>query len=229
MASEVDICNSALGHLGDEANITAITPPDGSAQAGHCSRWYPISRDEVLERHTWRFNTQRVTLALSSLAAPTGWAFAYAAPNLMLKPIAIIAPSALPDFISWWQGINNNDMQVSTSLLDTLNSQDYVMEMNPADGTPVVYTNVEAAIMIYSVGITDTTKMPPLFRAAIARLLASKLAGPIIKGKTGADVAKEQLAIYEKMDLPLAMVSDANARQNNPYTTAMPAPIAARQ
>jgi hypothetical protein len=77
MAAEVDICNAALGHLGDEATVAAITPPDGSVQAGHCARFYPMARDELLEMHTWRFNTQRAVLALSP-SPPAGWAFAYA-------------------------------------------------------------------------------------------------------------------------------------------------------
>lgn len=228
MAAEVDICNTALSHLGDEATVAAITPPDGSVQAGHCARWYPMARDELLERHTWRINTLRGDLALSPIAPPDGWAFAYQAPNLMLKPIAVIAPSALPNFISWWQGVFTQDMQVTSNLVDVLNSQDYIVEENPVDGTPIIYTNVETAILIYSKIVTDTSKFSPLFTAALARLLASKLAGPIVKGETGTKVAKEQLSIFEKIDLPNAMISDANARQSSPYSNATPAPINAR-
>lgn len=228
MAAEVDICNTALSHLGDEAVVSAITPPDGSIQAGHCSRWYPMARDELLERHTWRINTRRITLALSALPPPVGWAFAYQGPNKMLKPIAVIAPSALPNFISWWQGVFTIDMQVTSNLVDVLNSQDFVVEEDPTDGTPIIYTNVETAILIYSELVTDTAKFSPLFAAALARLLASKLAGPIIKGETGTKVAKEQLTIFEKMDLPNALLADANARQSSPYSSATPAPINAR-
>jgi hypothetical protein len=41
------------------------------------------------------------------------------------------------------------------------------------DGTPIIYTNVEQASLVYSVGVTDTTKFSALFVAALARLLAS--------------------------------------------------------
>ena len=64
MASEVDICNVALGHLGDEAAISAIDPPDGSVQASHCARIYPMARDELIEMHNWRFAVKRKALAL---------------------------------------------------------------------------------------------------------------------------------------------------------------------
>lgn len=228
MAAEVDICNAALGHLGDEATVAAISPPDGSVQAGHCARFYPMARDEILERHTWRFNTQRAVLALSAVSPPTGWAFAYTTPSLMRKPIALLAPDQLPDFIAWWWPNEFTAMQVGSNLTDILNSQDYIVEASPVDGTPIIYTNVEQASLVYSVGVTDTTKFSALFIAALARLLASKLAGPIIKGSTGAKVAQAQLEIFEKLDLPNAVIADANARQSNPYANATPAAINAR-
>ena len=36
MASDVQICNIALAHLGDTATVASINPPEGSAQAEHC-------------------------------------------------------------------------------------------------------------------------------------------------------------------------------------------------
>lgn len=228
MAAEVDICNAALGHLGDEATVAAITPPDGSAQAGHCARFYPMARDELLERHTWRFNTQRAVLALSAVPPPTGWVFAYTVPSLMKKPIALLAPNQLPDFIAWWQSSSVTSVRAVSNLTDILNSQDYIMEASPIDGTPILYTNVDQATLVYSVGVTDTTKFTALFVAALARLLASKLAGPIVKGKTGADVAKEQLKIFETLDFQNAALADANSMQASPYRNATPAAISAR-
>ena len=43
MATEVDICNLALAHLGDDATIATIKPPEGSAQAEKAARFYPIA------------------------------------------------------------------------------------------------------------------------------------------------------------------------------------------
>ena len=55
MASAVDICNLALGHIGNKAEITAIVPPDGSAEAAQCGKFYPIARDECLSEFDWGF------------------------------------------------------------------------------------------------------------------------------------------------------------------------------
>ncbi|NBQ76422.1 MAG: hypothetical protein EBU14_13895, partial [Acetobacteraceae bacterium] len=62
MASEVDICNLALANLGDTATVASINPPEGSAQSEHCSRFYPIARDTLLEMHNWNFSTRRILL-----------------------------------------------------------------------------------------------------------------------------------------------------------------------
>lgn len=222
MAGEVDICNTALGHLGDEATVSAISPPDGSVQAGHCARFYPIVRDALLEMHTWGFNTQRAVLAVSPTDPPVGWAYAYAVPSLCVKPIAVLMPNSLPDLFLPEPAL------ITPTGTDTLNAQDYIVEASPVDGTPILYTNVEEASLLYSLGITDTTKFTPLFTMALARLLASYLAGPIIKGVTGANVSKAQLDIFMRVDLPAALQSDSNSRQSSPYTNSTPASIAAR-
>ena len=48
MSSVVDICNIALSRLGDRATVTSIDPPEGSAQADHCRRFYPIALKTIL-------------------------------------------------------------------------------------------------------------------------------------------------------------------------------------
>ena len=48
MASAVDICNLALSHLGDTATVASLDPPEGSAQAEHCARFYPVARDALV-------------------------------------------------------------------------------------------------------------------------------------------------------------------------------------
>ncbi len=49
MASPVDISNLALSHIGAEALVSAIDPPDGSREAGLCAQFWPLVRTEVLD------------------------------------------------------------------------------------------------------------------------------------------------------------------------------------
>jgi hypothetical protein len=97
MASVVDICNLALAHLGDNATIASIDPPEGSAQAEHCQRFYPIARDTLLEMHSWSFSTKR---AYGAEVENTWsmWEYAYAMPNDASDIIAVIPPEARDDY-----------------------------------------------------------------------------------------------------------------------------------
>lgn len=220
MASAVDISNNALGLLGDDAAVTAISPPDGSVQAEHCARIYPMARDELLEMHNWKFAVKREALALlSTTELPADWAYAYALPSC-IKPIAVYPSDT-----------------ISVSPAGTIFDQDEFVAQPKAypftiesldNGDVVVYTNVEDAVMSYVAPITDTAKFSPLFRAALARLMASYLAGPILKGKVGIAEQKNQIEIFEKIALPRAKAADANASHNPSYANFIPASLAAR-
>lgn len=222
MASAVDICNLALGHLGDDATVSSIDPPEGSAQAEHCARFYAVARAAVIEMHPWRFATRRADLALSTVTPPGNWFYAYALPNPCLKPLAVLLPAGAYGPVDYL-----TNALLPPGMYGDNAPQDYVVETFD-DGTGALYTNTTDAVLVYLTDVTDTTKFTPLCVLAIARYLASLLAGPIIKGTTGMEVAKAHMDIFEKMDFSKASASDANARQSDPYTTAMPAAIAAR-
>lgn len=206
MASEVSICNLALSHIGDEATVASIDPPEGSAQAEHCQTYYPIARDTVLESHAWRFATRRMSLVELSEDPPDNWGFVYAYPNNCLTPLAVLMPGEADDSAG----------------------QDFVCEIL-ADETQVIYTNIEDAVLRFVTRVEDTTKYSTLFVNAVARLLASYLAGPVIKGETGMRVSAGQLKWYRDVDLPLATAADANARKRDPYKDFTPGGIQARQ
>lgn len=220
MASAVDICNIALGHLGDEAAISAIEPPDGSVQASHCARIYPMARDELLEMHNWRFAVKRKALALlSTTEQPQEWAYTYAYPTC-IKVIAVL-PADVPATTSAGMIFDEQEFLLKPKTYPfTVEALD--------DGTQVIYTNVEDATVHYVAAITDTAKFSPLFNAALARLMAVYLAGPIIKGKAGIEIAKAQLEMFEKIAGPRAKASDANARRDVSYDQFIPSGIAAR-
>ena len=63
MANPVEICNLALSHLGSSATVSAISPPDGSVEAGYCARFYGMARQLSLTAFTWQFALKRVALA----------------------------------------------------------------------------------------------------------------------------------------------------------------------
>lgn len=193
MASEVDISNVALSHIGDEAEVIAINPPDGTTQSTHCNRYYPIARNQLLEMHQWTFATVRIALAQVTAGAPSQWAYAYALPAKYMRALAVLAPDATDD----------------------ARGEDFIIESD-ADGGGVLYTNVQDATLRYVRLVEDTTKFTPGFVVALARLLASYLAGPIVKGTTGIQVSQSQLKIFA-IELAAAKAMDSNSDQRSTY------------
>lgn len=204
MSSAVDICNIALGHLGDSANVSSIDPPEGSAQAEHCARFYPMARDTLLEMHNWGFATRRVSLAqisIPSATAATTWEYAYAFPAAVARMIAVLAP-------------------------DTPDSEGAEFEVEAlSTGSYVIYTNVEDAILRYVERVADTTKFTPLFVDALGWLLASYLAGPIIKGDSGATAGRE---CYKTFLGQFSLAAGSDSRQRRVVDAHVPASIRAR-
>lgn len=207
MASEVDICNVALGHLGDAGTIASLYPPEGSAQAEHCSRYYPMARDEILTAHTWGFATRRVPLAQLATPSP-GWGFSYSFPRDAMTVLAVCAPGE-PD-----PGIG--DLPA--------NPHPYVTESTDS-GSRVVYCNVPEAVMHGIFRVTSTERFTPLFISALTWHLASKLAGPVIKGSEGAAESR-RCAQMAQAYLDQAKAHDSSQRKVKPAYT--PPWIAAR-
>lgn len=213
MASEVDVCNLALGHLGDKATVSSINPPEGSAQAEHCARFYPIARNLVLEAHEWGFATKRANLTLLSATPPAGFCFVYQAPTDCLNIIDLLRPFD-PTFHALYGAGRMPDESW------TLDAVPYELEVL-ADGTQVIYTDLENAQIRYVAAITDTTKFSAQVVDAISWLLAVYLAGPVIKGDTGAQYASSCMKAYS-MSLGQAMANDANNRRRKPSQGQMP-------
>lgn len=218
MASEVEICCLALAHLGDSATVASIDPPEGSSQAEHCARFYPIARDELLEMHDWSFATLRVALAQVANSWPE-WTYAYARPSDALKIIAVLDANApadysgaypLPSWPSCYGGLNINQIGVYTP-------QTFACETD-SSGNEIIFTNQVNAVARYKRGVTDTSKFSALFTSTLARLLASYLAGPILKGDSGIAQGKAQMAIAMGM-LPQAKLADgAQQRQDTAHS-----------
>ncbi len=199
MASIVDICNLALAHFGDEGGVSSISPPDGSAQAGHCARFYPIARDALLEMHAWDFATRRVALS-QTINTPAGsWGFEYHYPSSCARILAIQSPGAMDDTAS----------------------EDYLIE-TAANGDKVILTDVEGAVARYTKLVTDPTKFSPLFVTSLSWLLGSYVAGPITKDRGVVD------GLYKRflVEFAKASASNANAHKNAP--THRPTWLAAR-
>jgi hypothetical protein len=217
MPSEVDLCNLSLAQLGDAANISSISPPDSSAQAVHCSRFYPMARDALLEMHDWNFATRRASLSLlGDSTTETGdwcsqWIYSYAAPADMMVARKVIAADAPDD---WSANVPSPftppfcEPAIGQGLYTP---QRYIVEAK-ADGAIVIRTNQKDAHLLYTVKVTDPTKFSALFSASLVPFLAHYLAGPIIKGTEGISVSNGMLQRATAI-LARATASDSSQRR----------------
>jgi hypothetical protein len=185
MASEIDIVNLALSRLGDDATVASLYPPEGSAQAEHAARFYPVARDALLEMHAWNFATQRAPLAALAATSPA-WAFAYALPADCIVVLAVLPP-------------DGRDQDAQPFRREAL-----------TNGQQVIVTDQPAASIRYQARVSDTTKFSPLFVDALAWLLASYLAGPILKGDTGIKMAQQSAQMAVAM---VGRATSSDARQ----------------
>ncbi len=188
MASSIDIVNIALAHLGDDATVSSIDPPEGSPQAEHAARFYPVALATLLESHNWKFATRRASLALLDVDT-FNWTYAYAEPSGATRIISILPGTAM-----------------STDEGEPFET------MGDDSGNALIYTDLEDATAIYTVSVTDTTKFSPLFVDALSRLLAAYLAGPVIKGDAGKAESKAQMQFF-RAALAAAVSADSNQRK----------------
>lgn len=224
MSSEVDICNTALGYLGDVANVSSISPPDQSAQAKHCARFYPMAIKEAQELHDWNFGTRRTQLTLlSPLPTPNvnnQWSYVYSLPNLCLNARKVMDVNAQDD---WSIGLGSDQARYwnPAPQLGTSYTRVPFVRESLADGTEVICTDQVNALLIHTVLVTDTNKFTGLFTAFVAAWLAAKLAGPLIKGKDGRAVAQQWMQAAMTI-LGKAEMQDANNRSVSQIEQSVP-------
>lgn len=165
MASEVDVCNMALSLLGSESAVVSLSPPDGSAEAGHCKRFYALARRQALELAGFSWTKKRAALATVTNLSDA-WAYAYQLPGDCITPLRVITAdvSVLPGESA------GAEFQIEGD---------------------VILTNEPDAVLVYTRDVSDLTRASGAFISGLSYLLASFLAGPIIKGKEGAAAGRE--------------------------------------
>lgn len=187
MATDVDICNTALSHFGQSASVDSIDPPDGSVEAEHCARFYPMARDQLLGS-VFDWPWARAYKRLAQLETDrSDWAFRYALPADCLQPRAV-----LPDGFSNPAGDAQPFERVGAS----------------------IYTNADGATLRYTQRVVDPSRFSPGFTIALSWLLASYVSGPIVKDPTGR--TQSSLRAVADRETAKAQAADANGETRRP-------------
>jgi hypothetical protein len=168
MASQVEICNLALTHIGQKP-ITSITEPIESAR--RLKLVFDVARDTVLEAHEWNFATRVEALALISGESVPGWEYLYKLPAKCLYPRKVFTEATLKQ-------PKPTEFEVMTS---------------PVTQVMVIATNLEDAFLKYTKKVVDVSLFTPAAVVALSHLLASLVAVPLCGKK---DVADTQYTKY---------------------------------
>lgn len=178
MASAVDICNMALSTVGSATTVTSIDPPDGTAAANYCAAFYDIARREAMGLSTWSWCKRRANLTELSSNPSDIWGYAYAYPAGILRPVRVLNLAVAATLYTLQSGA------AAWSRASEANGADFVVERD--DTQFILLTDEPDAVLIYLQDSTDTGIWSPQFVSGVSTLLASYLAGPILRGKTGA-------------------------------------------
>lgn len=148
--SKVDICNMALGHLGNYGTISNIDTPTNDKETTF-ALWYDICRQNFLKTVMPNFCLARKIVAQVVAAAPfgseLGYQYAYEYPSDCLKLLGV---GELRE--------KENNYSVEGNLIWT--SEEYTT------GLPIRYIK----------DVTDVTKFSPEFKMGLSLFLAQNVA-----------------------------------------------------
>lgn len=87
MASQVDICNSALSLLGDDIDLVSIT--DNTKQGKYCKLAWDNCVESMLRAYPWRFAVKRYSLAQTTEEPVFGYEHIFVYPSDCLRVIKV--------------------------------------------------------------------------------------------------------------------------------------------
>ncbi len=207
----IDICNLALSLIGDSSGVISIDPLDGSAQAVHCARFFPLAFDETLKLRKWTFASRRVDLTqLTVTSTWAQWPFAYLVPSDYLRAIALLPPGVLDDNVVRQDNVFFDLGNTAAPFSGAPAPVPHSIEQDD-EGRRILYTVQGLAVLRY-IARVPVSACPQEFKTLVAWKLAELLSGAIIKGKEGSDQAER----CKKMQLLALMPqddSDADSRR----------------
>lgn len=163
MASNTEIANIALSHIGVGKEISDLTT-EKSEEARACRRFFDIARDQTLRDYSWPFARRETDLSLiqSFLTVDSEWDYEYRYPSDAVKILRIVS-----------QNYGNRNPARQTRIPYKISG----------DGTArVILCDEEQAKVEYIKRVTDEAYYPSDFEIAFAYRLAMYIAPRLTAG-----------------------------------------------
>jgi hypothetical protein len=159
-ASDTTIANLALSHVGVGKEIAALET-ENSNEANACRRYFVPSRQLTLRAFAWPFAMNQAALTLVEENPTTEWAFSYVYPADCLRDIRILS------------GVRNDTRQ-SRVPYKVINDQ--------VNSRLLIYSDMEDAILEYTVDVVNSALFPADFMMAHSYRLGYLIAPRLTKG-----------------------------------------------
>ncbi len=171
--TEVDILNIALARIGVDKTVMNLAN-EQSKEARLGRRFYPLCRDEVLERVPWPFAVRVKALALLTDAdLMPGWSYGYAMPQDAASIIEVVPAGSVTE-------AGNYYTTCCEPWAAPRGSQQAFRQAMSDDGTmPVILANIEDAYAVYVSKVTNPAAFSTMMVSLIADRLAMELAMPM--------------------------------------------------
>lgn len=189
MASKTEICNLALGHLGQSLTIANVDTEAGKVPAAF-RRVYEIELKTMMESFPWPFATKFVTLGLVEEEPTDEWDYSYRMPSDCLQFRRIMS------------GVRNDTRATRVPYKIGQDTQG-----------DLIYTDEVDAECEYTVRVTDENRYPSSFRKALALALALAMLPQMVKGKGDPSKLGAFLRSEYKVALSVARANAANEEQ----------------
>lgn len=183
--TDVDICNLALGRVGVDRTIVSLD--EQSKEARNCRRFYPLARDEVLEKVVWPFTVRIQSLApLTAGSLLPGWGYQFQAPSDMLQALEVAPDSDVTSLAGYYT-------DCCGPWAPARGARHAFRKAQSADGTATaILCNMATPWLVYSARVTDTAQYSTLCASAIADRLAMELAMPMTVDPRWFNVAQQR-------------------------------------
>jgi len=186
MASQVEICNMALGQLGCNT-ITAID--EESTESIQCEKYFTQVLNGLLRQYPWTFASKTYALATADddsmdIAEADLWANIYTYPAKALRIWSVFA------------GGNYNQDHNNFEIISTGDKK-------------FVCSNIDSAYARCTIKITDYDILDPLFTDAFAYKLAMALASPL-------DATKYLQTVTQLYQMAIGQAMLSNSTEGQP-------------
>lgn len=189
MASQVSICNQALGWIGANL-ITSLN--DDNREAQLCKANFFDLRDAVLEEREWTFAVRRIDLSPTTVDPVYGYGNQFVLPDDVIRVLNV--PDTSSNFLLLG-GAGFGGIEVGPDQQPQLQNWRKESIEGPAATGNVILADVDRIVCRVIWRVTNIDLWSPMFTQALAARLAADLAIPLTQNRT---LQADMWTLYER-------------------------------